>query len=402
MERGLKRAFFYKRFSGTPKVLIIESPYFGVREICEAISELGWELLKVRLKELRSGTDEFLKALLLSIATFKPDFVLTVNHFGFDEKGVLASIFSHYKIPCVSWFLDSPLFILEAAELQRFDTLIIFSWDSYYVSVLKDLGFTNVFYLPLATHPKYFYPNRETSKVYKITFVGNSMAYGIRKSLRHLKLKKIPQGIAVKAEQIGEKLITTYNNTKADILQKELIDKMQNYNDPKRIVREFALFTWITNQIYRKNILKALYDSGLTLIGDEGWKTLINGKLTIHPETNYYSELGEVYKKSEINLNLTSVQMPYGVNQRVFDVPATASFLITDFQKDLLEIFEPEKDVVIFYNKEDLLEKVEFYQKRLFLREKISTSAYQKIRKAHTYHIRLAKLYKQVKEVLGE
>jgi len=401
MEKGFGNAFGYKRFSGTPRVLMIEAPYFGVREICEAITDLGWELLKVRLKELKSGTEDFLKGLLFSIATFKPDFVFTINHFGFDEKGILASIFSQYSIPCVSWFLDSPLFILEAAKLQRFDTLVIFSWDSYYVNVLKDLGFSNVFYLPLGTHPKYFHPNKEGHKGFEITFVGNSMDHGIRKSLKQLRLKMIPKEIAIKAEQMGKGITHACDNLKAEMFQKELIHKIDNTEDVRRTVREFALFTWVANQIYRKAIVNSLYGFWLTIVGDEGWKGLVNGNLKVHPEVNYYSELGGIYKRSEINLNLTSFQMPYGVNQRVFDVPATASFLITDFQKDLFEIFEPEKDVVVFHEEEDLVEKVEFYKKRPLLREKIAQSAYQKVIKGHTYHIRLVKLYKQVKEVFS-
>ncbi len=50
---------------------------------------------------------------------------------------------------------------------------------------------------------------------------------------------------------------------------------------------------------------------------------------------NYYDELPKFYGHSKINFNCTSKQMKGAVNQRIFDVPATGAFVLTDWREQM-------------------------------------------------------------------
>ena len=61
-------------------------------------------------------------------------------------------------------------------------------------------------------------------------------------------------------------------------------------------------------------------------------------------------------RKIEINLNITSSQMPTGVNQRVLISLQSGSFVLNDKQSDLEELFEKD-EVVTYCSIDELKEK---------------------------------------------
>jgi spore maturation protein CgeB len=80
------------------------------------------------------------------------------------------------------------------------------------------------------------------------------------------------------------------------------------------------------------------------------------------------------------------------VNQRVFDVPACGSFLLTDHQKAIEELFEVGKEIVTYKNVEEIPELVRFYLNNPDAREKIAMKGRERVLKEHTYKHRLRKI----------
>lgn len=401
MEMRLKEILSYKKFCGSPKVCVIEAPYFGYGEAILTMADLRWDVFVLRLKNLERGSAEFLEKLLYTISTFRPDFVFTINHFGFDKEGRLASIFSEYQIILVSWFLDNPFYIMEDVNNQAFETLFICSWDSFYVSKLEEKGFKNVFFMPHGYNPKIFYPSLNSNTDYQVSFVGNSMAFAEKKLLKKLSKSKVPDYICQKAYEFATKrqrghllemkdyegfLIPT-NNKKAD----------QNDN----LVHTSSLTIWEATKYYRIFMLSEINNGKLTIFGDKGWKGLLNGKATLKPPVSYYKNLRNIYQASAINLNLTSFQMPKGVNQRVFDVPGSGGFLLTDYQEDLEILFDTKKEVAFFKSKEEMISQIDFYLRNESLRNRTISNCLERIRKEHTLQHRFINLYKKVKKIFG-
>jgi spore maturation protein CgeB len=99
---------------------------------------------------------------------------------------------------------------------------------------------------------------------------------------------------------------------------------------------------------------------------------------------HYYRELPAFYQCAAVNLNFTSLQMRHGLNQRVFDVPASGAFLLTDYREALWEVFSRE-EVVTFQTMDEAREKLAYYQKYPETRLRVAARARERVLSQHTY-----------------
>jgi spore maturation protein CgeB len=87
--------------------------------------------------------------------------------------------------------------------------------------------------------------------------------------------------------------------------------------------------------------------------------------------------------------------MTTAVNQRVFDVPVTGNFLITDYQKDLEELFNND-EVVVYHSTEELKELYSHFSSNEVSRRNIISKARERILKEHTYKERYLTMRKMM------
>ena len=98
--------------------------------------------------------------------------------------------------------------------------------------------------------------------------------------------------------------------------------------------RSYIIHT--ASMMRRKQVIAPLVSSGIQTFGDpEGWRDLCGDNLKTNPDIDYRADLSQIYRNIEINVNITSCQMPSAVNQRVFDIPSCGGFVISDMQDDL-------------------------------------------------------------------
>ena len=103
----------WPKFRGkTPRILLLTSQYFLIGELQAACERLDVEHLFIDLGAKEMDLDIFVSKMLATLTTFKPDFVLTVNHLGVDREGILATLLDKFNIPLASWFVDNPHLIL--------------------------------------------------------------------------------------------------------------------------------------------------------------------------------------------------------------------------------------------------------------------------------------------------
>ena len=100
-----------------------------------------------------------------------------------------------------------------------------------------------------------------------------------------------------------------------------------------------------------------------------------------------------------MNFNCTSAQMKGAVNQRVFDVPASGAFLLTDYRRQIEELFEPEKEVVCYHDPEQATDLAAFYLKNDTARQAVVTAALQRVRARHQYEHRLEYICRTMRSV---
>jgi spore maturation protein CgeB len=375
--------------------LLIDSGYFLVREVEKAMQSLNHDVVRVSLRK-ESGSNDLLSELIRTIVEHKPDFILTMNHLGFDEEGVLTSFLESIEMPAASWYVDSPKLILKAHDRNISPYVSLFLWDRSYMTEMKEMGFDDVKYLPLGTDERLFRPvtkQRLSMRKYECNtgFVGNSMTGPVQEWM-----EKNSQSLHPVIEKVSGLMIS--RNIPFEKAVKPVLQDVQSLNSKEMAAFEGAVL-WKATLLYRLSCIQSLEESGITIHGDRGWKHLIRSdRITLKPPLNYYNELPLFYNACKINFNATSLQMREAVNQRVFDVLACGAFLLTDQQKSLNELFDVGNEIITYSDTDELPELADFYLRNSERRQAIALKGRERVLRDHTYRKRLTVMIEAMKK----
>lgn len=388
----------YPKFrSVKPRVLFFDANYFLCGEIKSALERLDIEYCSIELEKTEIGNQDFIKVLLKTIITFRPDFILTVNHFGFDRQGKLAALLNDLGLPLASWFVDNPHLILHNYDHPGTENTSIFTYDAGNLDLMRSKGFENVHYLPLATDPERFKPGVMPTPPAQwqadVSFVGNSMTDPVAKNLQ---LAQLPQEFESQVEQIASQFGQSGLASVAAFLQHHAPDwhtLLVSLPTPERKLALESLITWEATRQYRLDCVKGILDFSPLIVGDEGWHSLLPKSGWSHISgLDYYDDLPRFYPSSTISFNCTSRQMIGAVNQRVFDVPACGGFVLTDHREQMEDLFDINTEVAVYHDVETIPHLVQKYLKDDHKRKKIAEAARQRILAEHTYEIRIAEM----------
>lgn len=377
---AVRRAMGYRKFaSGRPlRVLCFDSGYHLQKECVDALRRLGHhvEALNVRL----DGAPLVVRGILSALVRYRPDMVLCINHLGFDDSGTVGGLLEELEVPVACWYVDSPFFVLQGEGMPAAKVTTVFSWERTLLPTLRSLGAQDVHYLPLGCDLNRFAQPPATLR-YPVSFVGNSMQVPGKKWTRGLR------GVQRDwAEAYRHRLRSSRSSLVEDALEK-------HHATPEAGVWDaLAAATYAATGVYRAELLRALVSAGsLHVFGDAFWSQVLRGA-TLHPLVAYGAPLAQIYAQSAVNVNATSLQMPSAVNQRVFDVPASGGFLLTDAQDDVGEHFAVGSEAVTFGCAAELAELSGYYRARPQARATVVNRAQEKIARAHTYVHRVRQL----------
>lgn len=171
---------------------------------------------------------------------------------------------------------------------------------------------------------------------------------------------------------------------------------------------------------YREWVINKLRKAGVnTYVVGAGWK---NGYVS-------YEELINIFNQSKINLNLSnslSMDIRYGfsslkafknfsasiirtdiknkeqIKGRHFEIPGCGEFQISFYVEGLEHCYEIGREIAIYTDVDDLVEKVRYYLKHGEEREKIAAAGYQKTLREHTYEQRIKDIIKNTGLTYGE
>lgn len=281
-----------------------------------------------------------------NIEKYKPDVI-----FGYDFGYLHDTILSDYIIQNKScfklahYFADEPKSIYSNKSKDDLYSKFIetdassFVWDRDFVNQLP-----NSVYLPLAVNTRSYKTGFSDAYLYDISFVGRPLTEKRQKILSAL------------VKTFGKRLsVFSYES---HFLQS--IDEIKD----RGLLNEKEL------EIYKKSY--------------KGY--LKNEK-----------ELAKVYNSSKVNINIT-LQGSSSLNYRVFEVPASKGFLITDSVSDLEENFDVGRDLEVYSDIYELIDKIEFYLKHPVITEKIKYNGYSTVCKKHTYTARANTLLQIIKK----
>jgi spore maturation protein CgeB len=386
----LRACFDYRRFLVPAcRVLLLEPHYYLVAEVERALTGAGHAVVKVAVP--RPGTagdtagtgDDWLKRVLLAAAGHRPDFVLTINHFGFDDGGALAGLFDELRLPSAVWYVDSPEPILRGSAARNATAhTSLFVWERTLAPRLSAMGFPHVEHLPLAVDAARMQPLDAVPARHTIVFVGDSLA-----------ATQMRSGARLSAEQraAAEPAVAALA-ADARVGHEELLALAGAADAPgDRRADTLGFVLAGASGRRRQAVLAALPQAQLHVFGDEAWRQLLP-RAQCHPVCDYLTETPDVYRRAGVVVNVTSRQMPTAVNQRVFDVPAAGGCLLTDAQGDFAALFDGADECLVYREPDEARARAEWLLAHPDARRRATARLRERLVAEHTYGHRAERL----------
>jgi len=150
----------------------------------------------------------------------------------------------------------------------------------------------------------------------------------------------------------------------------------------------------------RAQFVSQLLDLPLEIYGKWSKQYRSNPALKKHVRARgvWGEALLRVYNTARIVLNITNWDPAryVALNQRVFDVPATGAFLLTDYSPELEEHYEIGREIACFGDAEELRDKARYFLAHEAERAAIARKGYEKALTLPTVADRMRVLIRQV------
>ena len=107
----------------------------------------------------------------------------------------------------------------------------------------------------------------------------------------------------------------------------------------------------------------------------------------------YGLDMFKAISRSKIGFNMHGAAAgDYAANVRLFEITGVGSCMVTDWKKNLNEIFEIDKETVAFSNGDECIEKIRWLLDHPKEREEIAIAGQKRVLKDHTFKIRANQL----------
>ncbi len=99
-----------------------------------------------------------------------------------------------------------------------------------------------------------------------------------------------------------------------------------------------------------------------------------------------------IFHLSRINLNFTSKPIRTGLPLRVWDILGAGGFVLTNYQTEITEYFEPGKELETFASEDELLDKISYYLEHEEERRQIARNGYEKVKAEASFELRIRQM----------
>lgn len=338
----------------------------------------------------------------------KYDMVMSINYFT-----VISNVCEKNKVPYISWNCDSMLISMYNHSIFN-QCNYIFTFDIADIKKFRAMGVKHIFYLPLAANVERIEDTilekgkEETQKKKEkwkgeVSFIGNLYERNRYDDIEAI-LPEYLHGYLEAA--LWAQVNISGGNLLPEMLTEEILVQLMDYFQLEKREESFAdlnlIFSSTVLGFKAANLEREMYLNALSLSHKINLYT--NSRIEELPfvknkgKVDYWEEMPFIFHYSKINLNFTIPNIINGTPLRIMDILACKGFCLTTYREELFQNFENGKDLVIFEGKEDLLWKTDYYLEHEEERKQIAEHGYQKIKKYHTYDIRLKKMFAVLKE----
>lgn len=385
------------------KILMYRWKAYNQQDIVEQLELRGHQVDEIRGEMSNFDTDMiFYDKFIEKLDGDRYDLVLTVNYFPLisiacEERG----------IRYVSWCCDSPIGTMyHQSVYNKMNT--IFTFDMFNKVEFEDMG-ANVLHLPLCgavERVDALLSEASDLEEYDcdISFIGsmyNKNSYD--EVYDHLPeyLKGYFDGVLkVQAGLYGEYVLDDILDatTVRELNKHFILAKSEDSFSDISLVFATTVLGFKIAQMERKRLLARLSRVAEVNLYTDDEQVDMPG-VNNRGIADYWEVAPKIFNRSKINLNFTIRSIRTGIPLRVWDILSAGGFCITNYQPELLMYFENGKDLVIFEDEEDLIEKVKYYLSHEEERKAIAMNGYNKVKNLYKYSDRFDEMKKIIPEL---
>ncbi|GIP31274.1 glycosyltransferase [Paenibacillus sp. J2TS4] len=270
-------------------------------------------------------------------AEFRPDLVIVLDALGQTFPAHKADELRAMGIRTAVWLPDDPYHSdVTVGIAPHYD--YVFTLEMSCVSLYRELGCKQVYYLPFAVNPNYIRPiYTETAYETDVCFIGSAF----------------------------------WNRV-------ALFDEIAEYLAGKKV--KIVGYWW--ERLKHYSLLKDKID-GIWLSPEETLKHYNRAKIVIN-----------LHRSSEDpSHNSNSRNLPArSVNPRMFEISACGTLQLSDVREGLPDLYTPEYEMATFSSPDELVNKIEYYLHHEDERREMAWRGLQKTMREHTFRNRLSEL----------
>ena len=326
-------------------------------------------------------------------------FIFSINFFP-----SVSDVCNIWGIPYLCLIVDSPVLELFSTSLAN-PCNKVFLFDRQLYNDFHHINPDGIFHIPLATNVRDNYATATMASAADRTRFSSDISFiGSLYSEKCLYNQiTLPEKMRGYVDGLIEAQLLVYGyNFIEECVTPELIEafckvrpELINFPDSmkvdtKAVIAQHIISVKVAEQ-ERLRYLKVLsehFNVDLYTGSDTSSMPLIHNRGFAKTNT----EMPIIFHQSKINLNLTAKSIRSGLSLRIFDVLGCEGFLITNYQAELPEHFNIGEDLEAYTSLDDLMGKCEYYLLHDKERQEIAHNGFEKVKKYHTYDIRLTQM----------
>ncbi|MBQ1527264.1 MAG: glycosyltransferase [Lachnospiraceae bacterium] len=384
--------------------------FYRYDSICEedyidAFKVLGMEVYEItaEMKDKDLPASKRVELVHNAIEAHTPLFVFSINFFP-----AVADICFIHKVLYLCQTVDSPMVTLFSPSVKH-STNRIFLFDRAQFERFSCYNPGNIYHLPLASAVKRYDAvisgiSEEDRQRFNgdIAFVGS--LYSEKNPLNGVELSDYTRGF-INGISDMQGLIYGSNlleRSLSDRCVKELKEKLPKYfafDDPVEPTDAYiAANSVIGMELAQKERIKTLnllaehFDTILYTRSDT---SALRG-VTVRGGVKTHTEMPKIFNISKINLNITIRPIESGLPLRIFDIMGSGGFVLTNYQAEITDLFEPGKELEVYTDYEELVLKCRYYLEHEEERKRIAENGHRKVAEYYTYELRVMEMLKLI------
>lgn len=378
-------------------------------DVCMTLKNMGFEVVEYA-RELKSPDYDMdcLDDLRTLLGERTYDFVFTMNF-----VPLISRVCNIFKIPYISWVVDSPEITLYSKALA-FPCNYVFIFDRKMAQKFAEYNPGHIFYMPLGTNIETWDQIEITDqdkKLYTedVVFIGS--LYNEKTKYDSFEIEKIlPEYLKGYVKGVLDAQLQVYGyNLLEDVITDEIAAEFKKYadwvplqEDYNEVVKDIVVDEFLgikCTQMERIHLLNAISEQAKVSLYTKSDTTAVP-KVCVKGIARYEDEMPKIFRCSKININISLKSIQTGLPLRILDILGNQGFLISNYQSEMEDFFEIGKDLVIYEDEKDLVEKINYYLEHEEERKEIARNGYEKVRKYFTWENRLSDIFKIMEEIL--